>query len=35
MASAVIMTIPILILFIALQRFFLSEISLSNLFDKS
>lgn len=35
MAAAVIMTIPILILFIALQRFFLSEISLSNLFDKS
>lgn len=35
MAAAVIMTIPILVLFIALQRFFLSEISLSNLFDKS
>ncbi len=35
MAAAVLMTLPVLILFALLQRFFLSELSLSNLFDKN
>jgi multiple sugar transport system permease protein len=35
MAGAVVMTLPVILLFILLQRFFLHDLSLSNLFDKN
>ncbi|MCO5184079.1 MAG: carbohydrate ABC transporter permease [Anaerolineae bacterium] len=34
MAGAVIMTVPVIVLFIVLQRFFLSDFSVANLFDR-
>ncbi len=35
MAAAVFMTIPVIILFLALQRFFLHDLSLTHLFDRN
>jgi multiple sugar transport system permease protein len=35
MAGAVVMTLPIIFMFILLQRYFLHDMSLSNLFDKN
>jgi multiple sugar transport system permease protein len=35
MAGALIMTGPVLVLFLLLQRFFLNDLSLAGLFDRS
>ena len=35
MAAAVVMTAPVILMFVILQRFFLHDLSLSNLFEKN